>query len=153
MEGARDAHSECHIFRSREEIKIVHSCGFKRWTESKELRVAGSGSMWGRRLRERDLSDGTGCLEGHEVLVTGVRLWRGLCTAGGVARASTSGSKPLSPGEFMKFPLIFFLSAPCYVTRCSECCPVLLSTFACDSCSRMSLSQTPGHRSRPGNEN
>lgn len=65
MEGARDAHSECHIFRSREEIKIVHLCGFKKWTESKELRVAGSGSMWGRRLREQDLSDGTGCLEGR----------------------------------------------------------------------------------------
>lgn len=65
MEGARDAHSECHIFRSREEIKIVHLCGFKKWTESKGLRVAGSGSMWGRRLREQDLSDGTGCLEGR----------------------------------------------------------------------------------------
>lgn len=84
-----------------------HLCGFKRWTESKELRVAMSCSTWGHCLVSET------CLKGQAASRAVRSSSPALAVEGVSAQAAAwsgppAASKPLSLGHFMKFPLIFF---------------------------------------------
>lgn len=86
MEGARDAHSECRIFRPREEIICVASKDGPR----------AKSSVWQCPAQRGDSLVSETCLKGQaasravEVLVTGSGHGGGLCTGGSVVRASSS---------------------------------------------------------------
>lgn len=122
MEGARDAHVDCHILPPREEIKIVHLCGFKKGPRAKS-------SVWQSPAQCGDtVSESDTCLMAQAAsravrsLSPESGCGGGLCTVGSVARASASVSKPSSPGDFIFFfpnvskvgssPLVFRSTSP-----------------------------------------